>query len=118
MTNLIELRKQAKELKIRRFSVMKKEELEVAVAEAKKEALYKESVTCQQCLVEQRKQKIIDDSMYYQKTMANFIRRLVCDHCNHPDIAVDGDVRICTRCGTVQRNDTNMDYLSHCKIHK
>lgn len=118
MTTRKKLNDRARELRIRRFSVMKKEELEVAVAEAEKEALYKESVTCQQCLVEQRKQKIIDEHMYNKKTMANVIRRLVCDYCSHQDIAVDGDVRICMGCGAVQREDTDTDYFSHHKIHK
>ena len=111
MSNLQELRRRAGELRIKKRSKMKRAELEEAIAAAEKGAWYKENVTCQQCLREQRKQKIIDERVYNERTMANVIRRLVCDQCKHEDFVLDGDLQICVNCGTIKEDvNTEGDY--------
>jgi len=117
MATLKKLRERAKKLGIRRYSVVKKADLIEAIAEVEKEAYYKESITCDQCLREQRKQKIIDEYTYNKKIMANVIRRLVCNYCEHEDFAVDGDLQICMQCGSVYEGVED-DYGSRRKIHK
>jgi len=116
MATLKELRGRARELRVPRFSVLKKAELVEAIAEVEKEAYYK-SITCDQCLREQQKQKIIDEHTYNKKVVENVIRQLVCDHCKHEDFAVDGDLQICMQCGAVYES-VEGDYCSHRKIHK
>jgi len=110
MTTLIELRRRAKELGIRRYSVMKKGDLLKVIKETEKEVYYK-TIHCDQCLREQQKQKIIDEHTYDKKLMANVIRQLGCIYCKHEDFAVDGYLEVCLHCGvTREEASTEVDY--------
>ena len=102
MTTLIKLRKRAKEQRIRRFSVMKKDELLKMTEKAEKDNIYYKTIHCDQCVREQRKQKIIDEHTYNRKIMANVILRLVCRYCKHEDFVVDGELQICMDCGVIK----------------
>ena len=118
MATLTELKKRAKELGIRRFSAMKKEELLKVLEEAEKEVYYK-SIHCDQCLDEQRKQRIIDEHTYNEKVLGSVIRQLVCEYCKHEDFAVDGELQICRRCGSIKEEvSTEGDYGNHSVRHK
>ena len=114
---LTELKKRAKELGIRRYSVMKREELLKVLEETEKEVYYK-SIHCDQCLDEQRKQKIVDEHTYNEKTMANVIRELVCQHCKHEYFVVDGDLEVCRYCGVIREASTEGGYGNHRVRHK
>ena len=94
-------RESAKVLGIRRFSVMKKEELLKVLEEVEKEVYYK-SLHCYQCLREQQKQRIIDEQTYNEKAMVNVIRQLVCEYCKHEDFTVDGDLEVCRYWGVIR----------------
>ena len=112
------LRKRAKELKIPRYSVMKRDDLVQAIEKAEKEEYYKASVTCQACLREQRKQRVIDEHIYNKKTLANTIRDLWCKYCDGCEIVYDGDEQICRKCGSVFEFDQERDYLGHQVKHR
>ena len=109
-----ELRKKAKELRVKRYSLMKKDELEEAIKEAEKEIWYKENVKCDECLREQHKQRLIDEQLYHQKLMENTIRR----HCNTSKIIIDEDEKVCLTCGTVLGYDCEIGYSGPRVKHK
>ena len=92
---------------------MEKPNLVAAIAEAEKVAHYGK-IECQHCLDERRKQRCIDEQEYYRKTMAEIIRRLVCDYCKHTfTVAVDGNAEFCAKCGALQPMNLEGGYSSH-----
>ena len=118
MQTLIELRKRAKKLGIRRYSVMKREELLKVLEEAEKEFYYR-SIYCDQGLKEQRKQKIIDEHTYNEVAIMNVIRQLVCQYCLHEYFIVDGDLKICRHCDVIREEaSAEGDYGNHSVRHK
>ena len=116
---MIKLRKKAKELGIKRYTVMKKQELEEAIERAKTEAKYYE-IFCASCLEERNKQRLIDEKMYKEQKLGQMIRDLSMQYeCPHREIAYDVDERICVHCGEVLSFEVNKegDYFSQ-KIRK
>ena len=120
------IRDRGQELGIKRFSVMpipelkgKIEEAERMIEEAEKKLKYEKTVTCQACLEERRKQRLIDDKLYDWRCMDNLIRKLVCTYCKHDNFAVDGDIRVCVACGTVEDTvSTEGDYTYNRVKHR
>jgi hypothetical protein len=108
------IRNRGRELGIKRFSVLPITELKEEIAEAERKIHYDKTVTCQSCLEERLKQRLIDDKLYNQKTFGYVVRGLVCDYCSHDSFTHDGDAIICIQCGAVQTtvNDEG-DYFSH-----
>ena len=117
MPNLQELRNKARDLKIWGRSKMKREELKKAIAavagenwyeedlrvkkQEERDNWYKENVHCKDCLLEQYKQKKIDEETYNQRLLEQAFRDL-CKWCNCKKLACDGDLLVCTKCGTLQ----------------
>ena len=64
---------------------------------------------CSACLKEQIIQRKIDKYEHAQRLLESFVRTLVCEYCQHPNFAYDGDLVICVQCGCVQSdcNDEN-----------
>ena len=115
---MIKLRLKAKELRIKRYTSMGKQELEKEIEKAKTEAKYYE-IFCDSCLEERKNQRLIDVKMYNKQKLAKVIRDYNIGHkCKHTKIVYDIDERICLDCGEVlfKMNQEN-DYFSH-KIKK
>ena len=97
---------------------MTKPDLVAAIAEAEKVVHYGK-IECQHCLDERRKQRLIDDKLYDRRCMDNLIRKLVCTYCKHDNFAVDGDIRVCVACGTVEETVcTEGDYTYNRVKHR
>ena len=110
---MIKLRLKAKELGIRRYTVMKRPELEKAIEKAETEAEYKK-IECISCLEERKNQRLIDERMYNKQKLAKVIRDCNMRHkCKHTEIAYDIYERICMDCGEVLAFDQENDYFSH-----
>ena len=104
-----ELRSYLKERGVKGYSTMRKEELKEQVDKLKAAELtrkYEEDlrkgVVCRACLEQQRIQRKIDEKMFYQQLLDITMRELVCRYCRHTDLAVDGDLTVCVKCGAVQ----------------
>ena len=111
-----ELRGYLKERGVKGYSTMRKEELKERVDKLKAAELtrkYEEDlrkgVVCRACLEQQRIQRKIDEKMFDQQLLDMTIRELVCRYCSHTDLAVDGDLTVCVKCGAVQ--DHAVDYF-------
>jgi hypothetical protein len=96
------IRNRGRELGIKRFSVLPIIELKEKILEAERKIHYDKTVTCQSCLEERLKQRLIDDKLYNQKTFGNVVRGLVCDYCSHDSFTHDGDAIICIQCGALR----------------
>lgn len=113
------IRNRGKELGIKRYTVLSITELKEKISEAERKIHYDKTVTCQSCLEERRKQRLIDEKLYDQKTLGNVIRVLVCDYCSHDSFIYDGDVEICIQCGAVRTTISDEgNYFSHKKKQK
>ena len=104
-----ELRAYPKERGIRRYSTMKKAELEVKVQKIQQEyrrAEYERQLRvnalCRACLTEQRKQRKIDDETHNERLFELMIRDLVCAYCKHVNLAQDEDYTVCADCWALQ----------------
>ena len=83
---------------IRGYSNKNKDVLEKKVSEVKEkeaseeyERKLRDRAVCSACLEQQRIQRKIDD----QRLLESLVRTLVCEHCQHPNFAYDGDLLIC-----------------------
>ena len=115
--NVSELKGYLKERGIRGFSTLKKGELETKVREIKeKEKLEKyeedlrHNAVCSACLEQQKIQRKIDSKTHNQRLLESAVRTLVCDHCQHVEFAVDGDLTVCIDCGALQSPDAVRGY--------
>ena len=70
----------------------------------------RDTVVCAACLSEQRIQRKIDDKTFNQRLLESAVRTLVCEHCQHVEITVDGDQTVCASCGAVQAPDAEGRY--------
>ena len=107
-----ELKGYLKDRGIKGFSTLKKGELEAKVQKIKekeKAEKYEEDLRhnalCSACLSEQRIQRKIDKKTHDQRLIESVVRTLVCEHCQHADSAVDGDLTVCASCGALQSPD-------------
>ena len=110
-----ELRRRARELRIKGRSKMKRIEIEEAISVVEKENWYKENVKCKDCLREQYRQKQINEEMYHKQLMKQVIRDL-CRWCGCGDLIFGVDVfPICRKCGCLQQGEisTEGDYEYH-----
>ena len=96
-----DLRRRASELRIRGRSKMKRAELQEAISAVEKENWYKENVKCKDCLREQYRQKQIDEEIYHKQLMKQVIRDM-CRWCGCVGLIYDGDLQICSKCGSLQ----------------
>ena len=104
-----ELRGFLKDRGIRGFSTLKKGELEVKVREIqekeeveKYEEDLRHNAVCSACLEQQRIQRKIDSKTHDQRLLENITRVLVCEYCNHANLAQDVDDTFCVLCGVSQ----------------
>ena len=114
---VFELRAFLKERGFKGFSTMKKAELEAKVQKLKEreraetyEQNLRDTVICEACLHEQRKQRKIDDKTFYQRLLESAVRTLVCEYCKHANLARDGDNTVCVDCGALQGSDAEGGY--------
>ena len=77
-------------------------ELEKEAKLIEKEAKLIEESKCDACLKEQLIQRKIDEKTYDQRLLANMIRKLACQHCNHEKLIFDEDQIFCNFCGSLQ----------------
>ena len=112
-----EMRAFLKERDIRGYSTMKKSKLTEEVQKiqqederAKYERQLKENVLCHACLTEQRKQRKIDEKTHDQRLLDLTIRDLVCEYCQHTNLAQEGDDTFCVLCGELQSPDAEGGY--------
>ena len=112
-----ELRSYLKERGVRGFSTLKKTELEAKVQEIKEkekaekyEENLKNTALCSTCLEQQRIQRKIDSKTHDQRLLESAVRTLVCKHCDHAELAVDGDHTVCVDCGALQSPDAVRGY--------
>ena len=110
--NVSELRAFLKERRIKGYSTLRKEELEEKVKKLKEqekaekyEQNLKDTALCSTCLEQQRIQRKIDSKTHDQRLLESAVRTLVCKHCDHAELAVDGDHTICAYCGALQSSD-------------
>ena len=94
---------------IRGYSSKKKDVLEKKVSEVKEreaaeeyERKLRDRVLCSACLEQQRIQRKIDKREHDQRLLESLMRDLVCEYCQHPNFAHDGDSMICAQCGVLQ----------------
>ena len=112
---MIKLRLKAKELGIRRYTVMKRQELEKAIEKAETESKY-QKILCNICLEERNNQRLIDEKMYNKQKLEKVIREYNLSYkCKHEKIAYNVDERICVDRGEVLMFKANKenDYFSH-----
>ena len=65
---------------------------------------------CGACLDEQRKQRKIDEKTFNQRLFKSTVRTLVCEYCEHANLAQDGDNTVCVDCGALQSPDAVKGY--------
>ena len=89
--------------------MMKKSELEAKVQEIKEkekaekyEENLRDTVMCAACLGEQRVQRKIDEKTFNKRLLKSLVRTLVCEYCQHAEVAIDGDHNFCTGCGALR----------------
>ena len=111
-----ELKAYLKERDFKGYSTMRKAELETKWKEFEEEAAkkrykkeLKEKAVCIDCLNQQRIQRKIDEKAYDQRLLESAIRMLVCQYCQHSDLAVDGDDTFCVKCGALQDPSVSRD---------
>jgi len=107
-----ELRAFLKERGSRGYSTMKKKALEKKVREIQEEEIkieyekqLRENVLCPACLTEQRIQRKLDEKTFDQRALEGAIRTLLCEYCQHANLAQDGDDTFCVLCGALQPSD-------------
>ena len=110
--NVSELRGFLKERRIKGYSTLKKGALEAKVREIREKeevAIYEQNLrdtaVCSACLEQQRIQRKIDSKTHDQRLFEIAVRTLVCEHCEHVEFAVDGDLTVCASCGALQSPD-------------
>jgi len=104
-----DLRSYLREKRVKGYSTMRKKELEKVVSELKKEEKIigyerklKENAICRACLTEQRIQRLIDEKTFDQRLYEGVRRELVCEFCEHTNLAYDSDDTFCVTCGALQ----------------
>ena len=114
---VFELRGSLKERGVRGFSMMKKSELEAKVQKLKEqekaekyEENLRDTAVCAACLDEQRIQHKIDDRLHDQRLFESTLRILVCEYCEHVNLAQDGYNTVCVDCGALQSPDAVRGY--------
>ena len=114
---VFELRAFLKERRIKGYSTLRKEELEEKVKKLKEqekvekyEENIRDTVICGACLDEQRKQRKIDEKTFNQRLFKSTVRTLVCEYCEHANLARDGDDTVCVDCGALQSPDAVRGY--------
>ena len=107
--NVSELRSYLKKRGVRGFSTLRKTELEAKVEKLQKqerakkyEQNLKDTALCSTCLEQQRIQRKIDSKTHDQRLLESVVRTLVCKHCDHAELAVDGVHAVCVICGALQ----------------
>ena len=100
-----------KAAEIAQIKKMKSKDLRKKLNELKNEAKFVEENKCEACLEQQRIQRKIDEPTYYQRVLNSEIRRLVCDNCQHSDLAEDGDDTFCVKCGALQNPSVSYDKI-------
>ena len=75
---------------------------------AEYERQLRENALCHACLMEQRKQRKIDDKTHNERLFELTVRDLVCKYCKHVNLAQDHTV--CADCGTLQKSDAEVGY--------
>ena len=106
---VLEMRAFLKGRGVRGYSTLKKSKLEEEVQKiqqederAEYEQKLRDTALCLACLNEQRIQRKIDKREHNQRLYESLVRALVCEYCQHPNFAYDGDLVICTKCGVLQ----------------
>ena len=109
---VFELKGYLKDRGIKGYSTLKKGELEAKVKklqEQERAEKYEEDLrhnaVCSACLEQQRIQRKIDEKTHNQRLLESVVRTLVCEHCQHVEFAVDGDLTVCASCGALQSPD-------------
>ena len=115
--NVNELKGYLKERGVRGYSTLKKSELQIKVREIeekekaeKYEQNLRDTAVCSACLSEQRIQRKIDEKTHNQRLLESVVRTLVCEHCQHVEFVVDGDLTVCASCGALQSPDAVRGY--------
>ena len=101
-----------KAAEIAAINKMNKAKLLEKITELEKEAKLVEESKCDACLKEQLIQRKIDEKTYDERLLANMIRKLTCQHCNHEKLIFDEDQIFCNFCGSLQN-----PLVSHDKYH-
>ena len=104
---VFELRGFLKERGVRGFSTLKKAELEAKMQKLKEqeraetyEQNLRDTALCAACLSEQRIQRKIDEKTFDQRLLEGAKRELICEFCEHINLAQDGDHTVCRLWGT------------------
>ena len=103
------LRAYLKERGVKRYSTMKKGELEEKVKKLKEQEKLKKyeedlrhNAVCSAYLEQQRIQRKIDDKTHNERLFESMIRDLVCEYCKHANLTQDGDDTFCVLCEALQ----------------
>ena len=114
---VFELRSYLKERGVKGHSTLKKTELEAKVEKLQKqeraekyEENLRDTAICSGCLCEQKIQRKIDSKTHDQRLLESAVRTLVCKHCDHANLAQDGDDTFCVLCGALQSSDAVRGY--------
>ena len=103
----------AKAVEITKIRKMKPHELRKKLIELEKDAKLIEENKCDACLKEQFVQRKIDEMTYDQRLLANSIRKLACQYCNHETLISDKDDTFCQSCGALQSSLVSQDKYPH-----
>ena len=103
----------AKSAEIAKIRKMKPHELRKKIIELEKEAKLIEENKCDMCLKEQFMQQKIDEKTYDQRLLANMVRELTCQYCDHETLICDDESLFCQSCGSLQSPLVSHDKYPH-----
>lgn len=103
----------AKAAEIAKIRKMKPCELRKKLIELEKDAKLLEENKCYACLKEQFVQRKIDEKTYDQRLLANMVRELACQYCDHETLICDDESLFCQSCGSLQNSSVSCDKYPH-----
>ena len=99
----------ARSAEIAKVRKMRPHELKKKLIELEKEAKLIEENKCDACLKEQFIQRKINKKAYNERLLANVVRKLACQYCNHDTLVFDEESLFCQSCGSLQNPSISYD---------